>query len=79
MPSTPHPPPHAPSTHVKEALVDLIDDLEVPGQQGLYEVHGPALQGLGQHRVVGIGTGLHSHVPCLTDGMGRKDPRAEAG
>lgn len=58
---------HTSSAHIKEALVDLIDDLEMPRQQCLHEVHGPALQGLGQHRVVGVGAGLHRHLPCLAE------------
>lgn len=73
-PSTPGPPGHDPCTHIKEALVDLVDDLEVSGQQRLDEVHRPALQGLGQHRVVGVGAGPHCHVPCLTDSVGSQDP-----
>lgn len=68
LPSEPQAPRRPPSSaHIKEALVDLIDDLEMPGQQRLQEVHRPALQGLGQDRVVGVGAGLHRHFPCLAE------------
>lgn len=60
----------ASSAHIQEALVDLIDDLEVAGQQRLNEMHGPALQGLRQHSVVGVGAGPDRHVPGLMDRTG---------
>lgn len=47
------------------AAVDFIDDLEVPGQQALEEVNGPAFQSLRQHSVVGVGAGPNTDVPCL--------------
>lgn len=47
------------------APVDFIDDLEVPGQQGLEQVNRPAFQSLRQHSVVSVGTCLHTDVPCL--------------
>lgn len=47
------------------AAVDFIDDLEVPGQQGLEEVNRPAFQSLRQHSVVGVGAGPNADVPCL--------------
>lgn len=50
------------------APVDFIDDLEVPGQQGLEQVNRPAFQSLRQHSVVGVGTCLHTDVPCLRGG-----------
>ena len=34
-------------------------------QQLLDEVAGPPLEGLGQHRVVGVGARLHHHGPGL--------------
>lgn len=54
-----------PGTHIQVSLVDLVDDLQVPREQLLHQVHGPALQGLGKHRVVGVGKGLFGDVPGL--------------
>lgn len=45
--------------------VDLVNDVEVSRQQVLEEVHGPALQCLRQHGVVGVGTGSDHNVPGL--------------
>lgn len=45
--------------------VDLIDDVQVTRQQGFEEVNGPALQGLGQDGVIGVGAGTHHNVPGL--------------
>lgn len=56
---------HATPAHIKETLVDLINDLQMAGKQCLHEVHWPALQGFRQHCVVGVGTGLHCHIPGL--------------
>ena len=42
---------------VQEAPVDLVDDLQVPGQEGLEQLDRPLLQGLGQERVVGVRQG----------------------
>jgi hypothetical protein len=42
---------------VKEAAVDLVDDLEVAGQEGAEEGHRPLLEGLGQQRMVRVATG----------------------
>lgn len=46
-------------------LIDLINDLQVSGQQLLHQLHWPALQGLREHRVVGVGEGLLRDLPCL--------------
>ncbi len=54
-------------TDLQEFSVDLIDDLQMPGQQPLYEVYWPAFQGLGQHSVVGVGTGPHNNIPGLVE------------
>lgn len=54
-----------PGTHIQVSLVDLVDDLQVPGEQLLHQVHGPALQRLGKHRVVGVGKGPFGDVPGL--------------
>ena len=42
---------------------DLAEDLPDPWQQGLHKILGPALQGLGQHRVVGVGHGVDGDIP----------------
>lgn len=47
------------------APVDLIDDLQVTGEQVLEQVDGPALQGLRQDGVVCVGAGPHTDVPGL--------------
>jgi hypothetical protein len=41
----------------EEAGVDLVDDLQQAGQQLAEQAHRPALQGLGQQGVVGVGHG----------------------
>lgn len=51
--------------YVKVVLVDLVDDLQVPWQQGLQQLHRPALQSLRQHSVVGVGKGSSGQVPGL--------------
>ena len=43
----------------QEALVDLVDDLQVAGQQPLEQRHRPLLERLGQQRVVGVAEGVH--------------------
>ena len=45
--------------------VDLVDDLEVTGEEVLNHGYRPALQGLGQESVVGVGEGLGACVPRL--------------
>lgn len=77
LPTALHPPAQASSTHIKEALIDLVDDLEMSRQQRLNQMHGPAFQGLGQYRVVGVGTGPDRHVPGLMKRRGAvRDPGA---
>ena len=59
-------------------MVDLVDDLQVARQQLLKQVDGPALQGLRQDGVVGVGTGLTRHLPSLEhtgDGVRREEKR----
>lgn len=51
--------------YVEVALIDLVDDLQVPGQQGLQQLNWPALQSLRQHSVVGVGKGSFGQVPGL--------------
>ena len=52
-------------THVEVGLVDLVDDLQVSGQQRLQQLDGPPLQSLGQDRVVGVGEGASGQIPGL--------------
>ena len=51
--------------HVQVPLIDGIDDVQVPRQQLLKHGHRPALQGLRQHRVVGVCTSLLCDFPGL--------------
>jgi hypothetical protein len=51
-----------PAPHLQEAPVDVVDDLHVARQQLLHQADRPALQRLGQHRVVGEGEDLHVGV-----------------
>lgn len=51
--------------HIQVPLVDGIDYFQVSREQLLKHRHRPALQGLGQHRVVGVGTGLLGDLPGL--------------
>lgn len=51
--------------HVQVPLIDGVDDVQVPWQQLLKHGHRPALQGLRQHRVVGVCTSLLCDFPGL--------------
>lgn len=53
------------AAYIQVSLVDLVDDLQVSGQQLLQQLHRPALQSLGQNRVVGVGKGPAGQVPGL--------------
>lgn len=55
------------SAYVEVDLVDLVDDLQVSGQERLQQVHGPALQSFRQDRVVGVGKGAPGEVPGLQE------------
>lgn len=55
------------STYVEVDLVDLVDDLQVSGQERLQQVHGPALQSFRQDCVVGVGKGAPGEVPGLQE------------
>lgn len=46
-------------------MVEGVNDLQVPRQQLLKHGDRPALQGLRQHGVVGVGTGLLRDLPGL--------------
>ena len=48
-----------------QAAVDLLDDLEHPGQQLFKQLHVPALQRLAHDGVVGVGQGAAGDVPRL--------------
>ena len=58
-------PPLPRHAHVQVPLIDGIDDVQVPRQQFLKHGHWPALQGLRQHRVVGVCTSLLCDFPGL--------------
>lgn len=45
--------------------VDVVDDLHVARQDGLEHGTRPALQGLGQHGVVGVCATLYTDLPGL--------------
>lgn len=55
------------SAYVEVDLVDLVDDLQVSGQERLQQVHGPAFQSFGQDGVVGVGKGAPGEVPGLQE------------
>lgn len=52
-------------THIEVDLVDLVDDLQVSGQEGLQQLHRPTLQSLREDCVVGVGKSAPSEVPGL--------------
>lgn len=51
--------------YIKVGLVDLVDDLQVSGQEGLQQIHRPALQSFREDCVVGVGKSAPSEVPGL--------------
>lgn len=52
-------------TYIEVGLVDLVDDLQVSGQEVLQQLHRPALQRLGEDGVVGVSEGAPGEVPGL--------------
>ena len=52
-------------TDLQVAVVDLIDDLEVSGQEVFKHGHRPTLQGLWEYCMVCVGTRLGGYLPCL--------------
>jgi len=48
---------------LEEAVVDLVDDLQVARQHALEQRHRPGFQRLGHQRVVGVGEGARDDVP----------------
>lgn len=48
-------------------LIYLINDLQMSRKQLLHQLYRPALQGLWEHRVVGIRKGLLGNLPCLKE------------
>ena len=49
----------------QKALVDLKENLQVPGHHFLEEPHAPLLEGFGQERVIGVGKGAPHDRPRL--------------
>ncbi len=52
----------------EEAVVDLVDDLQVARQHALEQGHGPGFQRLGHEGVVGVGEGAGDDVPGFLPG-----------
>ena len=52
-------------SYVHEVVVDQVDDLQVPGQDGSDHLGGPALQGLGEDGVIGVRAAPAGDVPGL--------------
>ena len=50
---------------VQESPVDLVDDLQLPGEEGLEELDRPLLEGFRQQRVVGVRQRANREVPGL--------------
>ena len=46
-------------------MIDQVDDLHVPWQHVLQHGAAPALQGLWQNGVVGVGAAFARHIPSL--------------
>jgi hypothetical protein len=49
----------------EERFVDAIDDLQMPRQQLLEEMHGPGFERLGHQRVVGVPEHIAADIPGL--------------
>ena len=49
----------------QKALIDLKENLQVPGHHLLEESHAPLHEGFGQQRVIGVGKGAPHNRPCL--------------
>ena len=52
-----------PTDCIEQARVDLVDDLEVPGEHHLKPCHRPILQRFGKESVVGVGQRPLGNVP----------------
>ena len=50
---------------IQESPVDLVDDLQLPGEEGFEQFDRPLLQGLRQERVVRVGQRANGDVPRL--------------
>ena len=48
-----------------EAVVDFVDDLQVPRQHALEQRHRPGLQRFRHQRVVGVGEGARGDIPGM--------------
>lgn len=51
--------------YIEVDLVDLVDDLQVSGQEGRQQIYGPALQSFREDCVVGVGKSASGEVPGL--------------
>ena len=54
-----------PAHVVQEAAIDLVDDLQLPRDERLEQLHRPLLQRFRQQGVVGVGERVQRDVPCL--------------
>ncbi len=54
---------------VEMQLVDHVDDLHVPRQQAVEQLHRPALQRLRQQRVIGVAQGCLGDAPRVAPGI----------
>lgn len=52
-------------TYIEVDLVDLVDDLQVSGQERGQQLHRPALQSLGEDCVVGVRKSALGEIPGL--------------
>ena len=50
---------------IEEAVVDLVDDFEVPRQYVRQQIHRPSLQSLAHQGVIGVGAGRAGDLPGL--------------
>lgn len=50
---------------LKEGPIEIVDNLEVSGEELLHEWDGPPFQSLRQHSVVGEGKGLRDDIPGI--------------
>jgi hypothetical protein len=54
---------------VEKAAVDLLDDLQMPGQDGAEQVQRPGFQRFRQQGVVGVGEALPGELPGRLPGQ----------
>lgn len=51
---------------IEKSTIDLVDDLQMPGDEQLEQLNWPALQGLGKQCVVGVSQRAQRQVPGLS-------------